>query len=554
MAKFHENLSHWADQNAQRITGSRKNEDGSPREQYTCASGITPSGTVHIGNFREIITVDLVHRALLDRGVNSRFIYSWDDYDVFRKIPKNMPRQEELEKYLRWPIVDAPDPWAKESSYARAMETAVESVLPKLGIRPDYIYQAEKYRHSDYAEGIRKALEHRREIMDILNEHRTTPLADDWWPVSVFSSFTHKDTTRVLSWDGEWSIRYLCEESGKEETLDLRTSSNVKLPWRIDWPMRWNYEHVDFEPAGKEHHSAGGSFDTAKRISKAVYDFDAPVSFKYDFISIKGQGGKISSSLGNVVSIEDVLKVYQPEIVRYLFAGTRPNAEFSISFDLDVIKIYEDYDRCERIYFGEEEANEKRQAKEGRIYELSQLDPRAVSRKESRREGKGGLLQIPFRHLCNLLLIHNGDIETAVQAFPGIQEAVSDGRMSEEDLQDALVRAQCAWNWIQEYAPEDFRFSVNPGGERVLELDDSQTSGVSALVALLEKGIGGLEDKELQDEIYSIARTAGIEPKDFFTLLYRLVISKEKGPRLAGFLKTLGEDRVLSILRPYTAS
>lgn len=554
MAKYHENLSHWADQNAQRITGSRKNQDGSPREQYTCASGITPSGTVHIGNFREIITVDLVHRALLDRGVNSRFIYSWDDYDVFRKIPKNMPRQEELETYLRWPIVDAPDPWAKENSYARAMEMAVESVLPKLGIRPDYIYQADKYRRSDYAEGMRRALEHRREIMDILNEHRTTPLADDWWPISVFSSFTHKDTTRVLSRDGEWSIRYLCEESGKEETLDLRTCSNVKLLWRIDWPMRWDYETVDFEPAGKEHHSAGGSFDTAKRISKAVYGYDAPVSFKYDFISIKGQGGKISSSLGNVVSIEDVLKVYQPEIVRYLFAGTRPNAEFAISFDLDVIKIYEDYDRCERIYFGIEQANEKRQAKEGRIYELSQVDPNAVARKESRLAEGGEPFQIPFRHLCNLLLIHNGNVESAIGAFPGLQDARSDGRLDDNDFQAALERGRCAWNWIQDYAPEDFRFTVNQEGEPVLDLNPSERSAVSALLELLKKGIADLEDKALQDEIYGIARNSGIEPKEFFTLLYRLIISKDKGPRLAGFLKTLGESRVISILEPYRES
>ncbi|WPR01356.1 class I tRNA ligase family protein, partial [Treponema pallidum] len=49
-------------------------------DQYTCASGITPSGTVHIGNFREIISVDLVVRALRDQGKSVRFVHSWDDY------------------------------------------------------------------------------------------------------------------------------------------------------------------------------------------------------------------------------------------------------------------------------------------------------------------------------------------------------------------------------------------------------------------------------------------------------------------------------------------
>ena len=60
--------------------------------------------------------------------------------------------------------------------------------------------------------------------------------------------------------------------------------------------MRWKKEGVDFEPAGKDHHSEGGSFDTAREIAKAVYSCEPPVTFQYDFISIKGRGGKISSS------------------------------------------------------------------------------------------------------------------------------------------------------------------------------------------------------------------------------------------------------------------
>ena len=63
-------FSHWADQTADKIIRERGDLD-----VYTCASGITPSGTVHIGNFREIISVDLVVRALRDRGKNVRFIY-----------------------------------------------------------------------------------------------------------------------------------------------------------------------------------------------------------------------------------------------------------------------------------------------------------------------------------------------------------------------------------------------------------------------------------------------------------------------------------------------
>jgi lysyl-tRNA synthetase class 1 len=78
--------SHWAD-HAARST-AEKHPD---LEVIVVAAGITPSGTVHVGNFREVITVDLVARALRDRGNQVRFIYSWDDFDVFRKVPAGMP-------------------------------------------------------------------------------------------------------------------------------------------------------------------------------------------------------------------------------------------------------------------------------------------------------------------------------------------------------------------------------------------------------------------------------------------------------------------------------
>ena len=82
---------HWADQAAVRIIGACGD-----KEKYTEASGITPSGVVHIGNFREVITVEFVAQALRARGKDVRFIYSWDDFDTFRKVPVNLPNQEML--------------------------------------------------------------------------------------------------------------------------------------------------------------------------------------------------------------------------------------------------------------------------------------------------------------------------------------------------------------------------------------------------------------------------------------------------------------------------
>jgi lysyl-tRNA synthetase class 1 len=144
---------HWADSTAQRVIKEKS------KDVYVVASGITPSGVVHIGNFREIITVDLVARALKDMGKEVRFIYSWDDYDVFRKVPAGFPKQDELTKELRKPIVDVFDPFGKEVSFARHNEVQVEQDLPKLGIHPEFIYQNKEYRACRYHKEMKMALE-----------------------------------------------------------------------------------------------------------------------------------------------------------------------------------------------------------------------------------------------------------------------------------------------------------------------------------------------------------------------------------------------------------
>ena len=76
---------HWAYEVAHELIRKHPN-----KETFVCASGISPSGSVHIGNFREIVTTYFVVRALQDLGKKTRFIFSWDDYDRFRKVPKNI--------------------------------------------------------------------------------------------------------------------------------------------------------------------------------------------------------------------------------------------------------------------------------------------------------------------------------------------------------------------------------------------------------------------------------------------------------------------------------
>ena len=81
---------HWADFRAQRL---------SEREvPQVIVSGITPSGEFHIGHLREILTAEMIHRACLDSGLESRYVFIVDSMDPLRRVYDFL--SPEYEKYI----------------------------------------------------------------------------------------------------------------------------------------------------------------------------------------------------------------------------------------------------------------------------------------------------------------------------------------------------------------------------------------------------------------------------------------------------------------------
>ncbi|MDD5133413.1 MAG: lysine--tRNA ligase [Candidatus Nanoarchaeia archaeon] len=513
---------HWADLAAENLIKIKN------KESYVCASGITPSGTVHFGNFREVITTALIIKALEDKSKKAKFIYSWDDYDVFRKIPKNMPNQEILQKYLRQPIIDIPDTFGCHKNYAEHNEKKFENDLPLVGIKPKFISQAKMYRECKYAEEIKTAMINRKKIVVILNKYREEPLEENWYPLSIYCEKCNTDDTQITDYDEKYSVSYVCNACKFKDTFDFRKKGISKLSWRADWPMRWYYENVDFEPGGKDHSVAGGSYSTAKEIVKEVWKKEAPFYVMYDFIGIKGIGGKVSSSKGNVITLGEVLEIYEPEITRWIFAASRPNAEFSISFDLDILNDYETFDKCERTYFGEEKIeNEDRLQKEKRIYELSCMEiPKKLP------------IQPSFRHLTNLLQIHNMNEKEVIKSFENEVK-------NEFDKKRVKNRTICAKNWLEKYAPEELKFKVQENIN--IKLDKKQKDIIKSLIKVLEKK--KYKEQDLFNEFYTIINENKIKPDEFFKLTYNILINKERGPKLATLILAIGQEKIINLLK-----
>ena len=303
--------------------------------------------------------------------------------------------------------------------------------------------------------------------------------------------------------------------------------------------MRWGYYRVDFEPAGKDHHTRGGSYDTARKIAKAksIFNIAPPSTLTYGFIGIKGKGGAMASSTGEVISVDQLLAVYQPEVIRYLFASTRPIKEFSISFDIDVLKIYDDYDRCELQYFKSAHHNTSPAIeKNRRVYELSQVG--AASPASSTLP-----VQIPFRHLCNLMQISEGNIDIALRIY----EKSTHIELSSEAKDTLAVRAACAWHWVTQYAPERFRFRLLSAEEAAppMQLDDS-TAG--ALAAFRDRLHPRISETEIRSMIQEIVEAYNISAKALFKSLYTLLFAKPYGPQLSSFIMLAGVMRIQKIL------
>lgn len=519
---------HWADQTAARVVGAC-----GEKEVYTVASGITPSGTVHIGNFREVITAEFMVMALRSLQKKVRFIYSWDDFDTLRKVPKNLPQQEMLRENLRRPISRVPDPYGEDRSYAAHNMRVFEEEIQKVGIQPEFLVQSERYGASLYAEQIKLALEHRETIRGILDSFRTEPLDPSWLPTAIYCSSCERDQMDYERYQGGYDYAYRCSSCGHEEVVDFRQSAHLKLNWRTDWPMRWAYEGVDFEPGGKDHSSDGGSYDTAKQIVKAVWNREPPQYLQYDFVSIKGGSGKMSSSSGELITLSEALAVYEPQMVRWIFANQRPNTDFALSFDIDVIKVYDEFDRAEAAALGPVPENLGKWPVLRRAYELSSIGPLYAA----------APYRAPFRELTGRLQIADGDIQRTYERF------YADKAKSELEKKLFVLRAERAWNWVQDFAPDEFRFQIHKEPVSI-PLSEPQQAAIAAFRQFLSGiDLTTIDPKDLNQRLYDdIIHTTGCEGKEFFTAVYQKLIGRDHGPRLPGFIKELGRERILSLI------
>lgn len=527
---------HWSDKLAQQIIDRNPN-----KEEYVCAAGISPSGSIHIGNFRDIATSYFVVKALRKKGKKARLLFSWDEFDRMRKVPVNVAKvNSDMERFIGCPYVDVINPFAGSdaTSYAEYFEKEFEESIVKFGIEMDYRHQAAMYRSGKYTEYVLLALKKRKEIFDILDSHRTQDAEegerDAYYPVSIYCPECGRDTTKITSLSEDCTkAEYTCK-CGHCGTFDFTKDFNCKLAWKIDWPMRWMYEGVDFEPGGKDHASTNGSYDTAKDIARKIFGYNPPLFQGYEFIGISDNNvstGKMSGSTGLNLTPATLLKLYEPEVLLWLYAKNEPLKAFNFCLDDGILRQYFEFDKMlTDVRNGN--ANELTQE----VMELCKVEGREVE-------------CVPMG-----LIVQLGSV---VDFNEKMLEVVFEKIGTPYKAEQFAARLERAKFWLEKCSPENVNTLCAKRNWEVYEtLDENEKKEIKDLFAFLSAGNYDLDG--LQTELYAIpARVYGLSKEDkalkaiqgkFFRNVYMLLINKEKGPRLYLFLYAIEKERYLKLL------
>ncbi|MEU2555907.1 lysine--tRNA ligase [Streptomyces sp. NPDC013313] len=552
-------------------------ERRAPGKPVVVASGLSPSGPIHLGNLREVMTPHLVADEIRRRGHQVRHLISWDDYDRYRKVPAGIAGVDESwSEHIGKPLTSVPAP--KGSSYpnwAEHFKAAMVASLAELGVEFDGISQTEQYTSGVYREQILHAMKHRGDIDAILAQYRTkkapakkqqkpvdaaeleaeegsgAAAEDDgssgaagYFPYKPYCGNCGKDLTTVTSYDDDSTeLAYTCTACGFAETVRLSEFNRGKLVWKVDWPMRWAYEGVIFEPSGVDHSSPGSSFQVGGQIV-GIFGGEQPIGPMYAFVGISGMA-KMSSSRGGVPTPADALQIMEPQLLRWLYARRRPNQSFKIAFDQEIQRLYDEWDKLA-----------------AKVTDGSALpgDLAAYARAVGTAAGElpRTARPLPYRTLASVADITAGHEDQALRILSEL-----DPEQPLASLDEARPRYDKAEAWINTHVPADQRTIVRdePDAELLKSLDEASQQSVRLLLDGLAEhwSLDGLTHlvygvpkvqagfaadatpKELPPEIKTAQRT-------FFALLYHLLVGRDTGPRLPTLLLAVGQERVRALL------
>lgn len=464
----------------------------------------TPSGIIHMGSLKGPVIHDTLFKILKEQQKDVKFMYGFDDFDPIDGLPADLVSSHE--KYMGIPISVAPSPDGN-GSFGDYFGGKMRKLLDELGIKPEIYRTSVLYKEGKFDDSIRFILDHAQEVRDVYSALYKKDISKDWYPLQVVCPSCGKlGTTKVAGWDGE-KVTFECSEDlvkwakgcGEKGTMSP-FGGNAKMPYKVEWAAKWFMLGVTVEAAGKDHASAGGTYDVAMKIMEKIFKKNPPLKLGYEFFLTGGK--KMSSSKGLGLTGEELLEVLTPQSARFLMIRTRP--EQAVEFDPrspDIIpRIYDDYQKGASETEGDLH----------RAFELSQI---------------GEAEKVP------------------TVRFSTLAQWVQMPNMGEEIKNEgAEVWAKYAKVWIEKYAPESEKFLVQQAlPEEAKSLSAKQKEYLKKIAEFVSEK---RDTEDFQTKIYEAARDMNLAPKEAFTAIYLALIGKDHGPKAAWLISSLDPEFV----------
>lgn len=503
----------WPFEEARRLL--KRYEKAPPEKGHVLfQTGYGPSGLPHIGTFGEVARTTMVRRAFQQMSdIPTRLICFSDDMDGFRKVPANVPMQQELALDLNLPLTKVRDPFGTHESFAHHNNAKLNEFLDNFGFEYEFVSSTEYYKAGKFDEMLLIALERFDKIQEIM---LPTLGPDRRATYSCFLPISPK-TGHVLQVPtlernvAKGTIVYA--EPDGERVEVLITGGNVKMQWKPDWAMRWAALGVDYEMSGKD---LIDSVTQSTKICRALGK-QPPESLSYELFNDE-QGQKISKSKGNGLSMEEWLTYAAPESLQY-FMYQKPKTAKRLYFDV-IPKAVDEYHQQLRAYADQDAA----QRMANPVFHIHGHNVPASN------------MVVSFAMLLNLASVASAEDKGALWGF--IQRYAPDATpQTHPDLDQAAGFAVRYYN--------DF---VKP--EKTYRLaDDKEAVAMTDLVARLRAYDGPLADDALQTIVFAVGKDHEFEPlRDWFKALYEILLGASQGPRFGGFIALFGVSETIALI------
>lgn len=492
-----------------------------PEGEIIVSSGVSPSGTYHLGTLREVLTAEAVAYEVKRRGRQARHIHVVDDHDIFRKVPVGVP--EDFKQYLGKPLCEVPSPAGTEGSYADYYLKDLLAAASPLHLDMEIMHSEQRYREGYFTEAIEIAIDRKDEIKQILESISGHKVDDQWSPVQV-NEDGYLKKREVTSLDKNSKTLKFIDGDGQSREINY-SSGEVKLNWRVDWPARWSILHVNAEPFGRDHATKGGSYDTGKAIIEQIYGGEAPIPVPYNFINRTGETKKMSKSAGDTVTAAQLLEVLPAEVVWFFILRYSPDKQLFFDQGETLMRLVDE--------FGELLAKPDKSAIDQQLIDicLHGIETPTVSR-------------VPFSHLV-------ASYQAALKDEDKTLEIIGRTEYTEVVKKDSdIIKSELKFiaAWLDIYAPEEVKFSL---AETVKSYDftEAEKSFLFNLATAVAEAPDNADGAWFHTAIYNFKDSSGLQPKELFTVLYRVLIGKTSGPRAGWFLSMLPHDWLVKRLR-----